>query len=252
MLEWLLSPIDAGRAHEVSWAVSWHARTMVLGWGILAPLAVLIARFFKVLPGQDWPRELDNQVWWRSHWKGQAVVFVLSFMGLGLVWPIDWAAMNGHSRAGVLVLLGMCVQVGLGVMRGSKGGPAAAGRGGSVRGHHYDMTRWRRLFEALHKTVGYAVLALAVATIMMGLWASNGPVWMWLVLGLWWLALGTAFFVMQSRGMAIDTYQAIWGPGLEHPGNRRPSAGWGMRRPGDSKEESADVRSDRGDRVRSS
>ena len=58
-MEWLLSPIDGARAHEVGFAVSWHARTMVLGWGVIAPLAVILARFFKILPGQDWPRALD-------------------------------------------------------------------------------------------------------------------------------------------------------------------------------------------------
>ena len=52
-MDWLLAPIDPTRAHEVGLAISWHARLMVLGWGILAPLAVIIARFFKVMPGQD-------------------------------------------------------------------------------------------------------------------------------------------------------------------------------------------------------
>jgi hypothetical protein len=59
-MDWLLAPIDATRAHEVGFAVSWHARSMVLAWAVLAPLAVVIARYFKVLPGQDWPRELDR------------------------------------------------------------------------------------------------------------------------------------------------------------------------------------------------
>ena len=62
MWDWLLGPIDPSRAHEVGTLISWHARTMVLAWGILAPLAVMIARFFKVLPSQNWPGELDNPI----------------------------------------------------------------------------------------------------------------------------------------------------------------------------------------------
>ena len=50
-MEWLLAPIDQARAHEIGLGVAWHGRSMVLAWGVLAPLAVLIARFYKVLPG---------------------------------------------------------------------------------------------------------------------------------------------------------------------------------------------------------
>lgn len=252
MLEWLLSPIDPSRAHEVGWAISWHARVMVVGWGILAPLAVIIARFFKVMPGQDWPRELDNQVWWRSHWKGQVLVFVLSVIGVALVLPADFSALSLHTGFGYLVLLGMTVQVGLGVFRGSKGGPTAPAADGSPRGHHYDMTPWRRMFEVLHKSIGYAVLVLAALTILLGLWKSNGPVWMWLVLIVWWICLCVVFAILQRRGMAVDTYQAIWGTDAAHPGNQRPAPGWGVRRYGETGKDNADVRSDRGNRVRGS
>ena len=43
-VEWLLSPIDGGRPHEVGAALSWHARTMVAAWGGVAPRAALSAR----------------------------------------------------------------------------------------------------------------------------------------------------------------------------------------------------------------
>lgn len=249
-MEWLLSPIDGARAHEVGFAVSWHARTMVLGWGVIAPLAVIVARFFKILPGQDWPRALDTQFWWRSHWIGHSMVLGLSIFGMALVLPSRWSEMSLHNWLGYGVLAGLALQVLLGLMRGSKGGPTAPARDGSLRGDHYDMTRRRRTFEALHKSIGYAVLALAIVTILLGLWKANAPVWMWVVLGIWWPALISAFVLLQRRGMAVDSYQAIWGDDPELPGNRLPMPGWGVRRPGDELKGDRDVRYDRGNRIR--
>ena len=225
-MDWLLAPVDAARAHEVGLAVAWHGRSMVLAWGLLAPLAVLIARYFKVMPGQDWPRELDNQTWWRSHWLGQSVVVLLTIVGIALVFGGggDW---NLHARLGYAVLVLALAQVGFGLFRGTKGGPGDV----DIHGDHYDMTPWRVMFEWVHKLTGYGLLVIAMLTVALGLWHANAPVWMWLSLGLWWLALAVAAIRLQRRGYAIDTYQAIWGPGSEHPGNRRKPIGWGIRRP---------------------
>ena len=233
MWEWLLSPIDPDRAHVVGVAVSWHGRSMVLAWGVLAPLAVIAARFFKILPGQDWPRTLDSQVWWRSHWMAQTLVLLLSLLGLALIFPDRNGAAGLHGWLGYAVLAGATIQVGLGIFRGSKGGPSSPAPDGSPRGDHYDMTLWRRMFEAIHKAVGYAVVLLALATIVLGLWAANAPVWMWASISVWWVALAVLFVSLQRRGMAVDTYQAIWGADPHHPGNRLPAPGWWVRRPGD-------------------
>jgi cytochrome b561 len=229
-MDWLYAPIDPARAHDVSAAVAWHARSMVLAWGILAPLAVLAARFFKILPGQDWPRELDNQVWWRSHWMGHLAVLGLSGVGLVLVWPVDGSAIGLHTGLGLALLAALILQVLLGLFRGSKGGPTAPARDGSLRGHHYDMTPRRLMFETAHKSLGYAALGLSVLVIVTGLWKANAPWWMWIVLALWWIGLAVAFLAMQRRGMAVDTYQAIWGPDPGLPGNRRRPIGFGVRR----------------------
>ncbi len=251
-MDWLLAPIDPSRAHAVSEAVAWHARSMVLAWGILAPLAILIARFFKILPGQDWPRELDSQVWWRSHWIGHVCVMVLTCAGLFWVLPVNLAEASLHNWLGFALLVMLAVQVALGLFRGSKGGPSSPARDGSLRGHHYDMTSWRLTFARLHKTLGYLALLFGVLVIVSGLWKSNAPVWMWAVLSVWWIGLVAAFVGLQRRGMAVDTYQAIWGDELGHPGNQLPDPGWGVRRPGElRKERQEDVRSDRGNGVRS-
>lgn len=229
-MDWLLAPIDPARAHEVGFAISWHGRAMVLAWGFLAPMAVLIARYFKVMPGQDWPRELDNQTWWRSHWMGQSLVVGLSVSALALVLPTDWSTMSLHNWLGYAVIVAMFAQILLGLFRGSKGGPTAPSQDGSPRGHHYDMTPRRRAFEAAHKSLGYALLILAAVTILLGMWKANAPVWMWITMTLWWTGLLYLFILLQRRGMAIDTYQAIWGADPSHPGNQLPDPGWGVRR----------------------
>ena len=228
-MEWLLAPIDPARAHDVGFAVSWHARSMVIAWGVLAPLAVLIARYFKVVPGQDWPRELDSQVWWRSHWMGHSCVAMLSLFGLGLILQVAQGR-SLHGFLGYVVLFLMLVQVSFGVMRGSKGGPTAPGHDGSLSGDHYDMSPRRVIFEYVHKCVGYLTLILAVVVIVMGLWDTNAPRWMWITLTGWWAFLIGFAIMLQARGRAVDTYQAIWGPGPEHPGNHRAPVGWGIRR----------------------
>lgn len=225
MWEWLAAPIDPTRAHAVGWAVSWHGRSMALAWGLLAPLAVVAARYFKVMPGQDWPRELDNQTWWRSHWIGQLAVLGLTALGLGLIWSV---AQGGslHGRLGYAVVILLIAQVALGYFRGSKGGPTAP----ELRGDHYDMTPWRRMFELVHKSAGYLLLILGAVTVATGLWHANAPRWMWAGIGLYWGALFALALIFQRLGWAIDTYQAIWGPSEAHPGNLRPARGWGMRR----------------------
>jgi len=241
MWEWLASPIDATRAHEVGLAVSWHGRTMVLAWGVLAPMAIVVARFFKVLPGQNFPQELDRQFWWRSHWMGQSLVLGLTLLGLALIYtPARETSLHGGLG---YAILGLCaLQITSGLFRGTKGGPTAPTPDGSLRGDHYDMTPWRRMFETVHKSLGYATLALAAVTVLLGLWTANAPHWMWLSLALWWLCLAFVATSLQRRGWAIDTYQAIWGPSPEHPGNQRATVGWGMRRT--IQEETTHVRHD--------
>lgn len=234
MLELLLAPIDPSRGHEVGAALSWHGRFMVLGWGILAPVAVLIARFFKIMPGQDWPRVLDNQTWWRTHWIGQSIVVILSVCALLLVLPLDFGEASRHRVLGLTVLGLAVLQVVLGLCRGTKGGPTAPHPNGSLSGHHYDMSLWRRIFEALHKTIGYSTLAIAALAILTGMWDANAPLWMWCAVAIWWPCLIIAFIVMQRRGMAVDTYQAIWGDDPDLPGNQGPKPGWGVRRPGET------------------
>jgi len=219
MLDWLLLPIDLSRPHEVGFVVSWHGRIMVLAWGVLAPLAIIATRFLKILPWQDWPNELDNQFWWRCHWMGQGLTVLLTVVGVGLILGTS-EYHSWHSVFGYTILAMAGVQVLLGISRGSKGGPTDLGADGSLRGDHYDMTRWRVLFERLHKTLGYFLLAIAALSLLTGMWMSNAPRWMWICLFQWWACLWIVAMILQRRGWAVGTYRAIWGPSPQHPGNR--------------------------------
>jgi hypothetical protein len=86
------------------------------------------------------------------------------------------------------------------------------------------------VFEYVHKSVGYLLLALSVATLLTGLRAADALSWMWVVLVLWWLGCAGVFVVLQRQGRCIDCYQAIWGVDERLPGNRMKPIGWGIRR----------------------
>jgi hypothetical protein len=217
------------------WA-AWHGRLMVIAWVILLPLGVLIARFFKITPHQRWPRQLDNKFWWYSH-------LVLQYTGIAIMTGAVLLAISHAnlrvSRAPLHGILGWIVaslgwlQVAGSRLRGSKGGPQAGPHGTEevVRGDHYDMTRRRVLFEYAHKIGGYAAIVLASVDIVLGLRAAHAHAWIVGLIVAAWIAGIACFVALQRTGRCVDTYQAIWGPAPQHPGNGVPPIGWGVRRP---------------------
>lgn len=192
------------------------------------PAGALAARYFKVMPGQRWPEELDNRTWWYAHLVLQWAGAVLMSLGVMMVWGRDSAAKSAachHAAAGWLVLAMGALQILAGLARGSMGGPTDV----KLRGDHYDMTVHRRWFERLHKTMGWAAVLVAAGVIALGLWIADAPRWMPLALCAWWLALAIAAVRWQMQGRCVDTYQAIWGPDPRHPGNQRRPVGGGLR-----------------------
>ncbi len=220
-LHWLFSPLSGADTHHLDIRVMWHARLMVLAWAILVPLGVIAARYYKVTPMQDWPRVLDNRAWWNAHRALQYGGALLMLAGAALAWNGAAPASSVGTLHGYLgwavVALG-ALQLASAWLRGSKGGPTDH----QMRGDHYDMTAHRLWFERIHKTCGWAAVGVAVLTILVGLWAADAPRWMAVVLAAWWLALLAWGVGLERAGRHIDTYQAIWGPDLKHPGNRRP------------------------------
>ncbi len=229
-INWLLTPLSGASHHEIEPWAYWHARLMVLSWSLLLPLGGFAAQFFKVTPKQDWPRILDNKAWWRTH-------FWVQNIGIGLMTiAAATAALHAVSDAPLATahhILGWMVaglgwaQILAGYLRGDKGGPTSP----AMRGDHYDMTPRRVVFEYVHKTLGWLALILVLPTTTLGLIIADAPRWMPLVIGSWWMLLIAAFVVLQRQGRCVDTYQAIWGSDLAHPGNRRRPIGWGVIRP---------------------
>jgi len=232
MLEWLLAPLDASRAHDVSGLLAWHARVMTLAWGILAPCGILAARFLKLWPGQKWPARLDHPGWWHLHRACQYLAGALTLLGLGLILGRQsrGGISGAHQLVGWSLIVLAVVQFASAWLRGSKGGPTAPAPDGSWRGDHYDMTPRRIAFEYIHKFGGYAAMLFAIVAVLMGLWQANAPRWMWLAISGWWVGCLIAFAWLQRRGYAFDTYQAHWGTNTMHPGNRRAPIGFGIRR----------------------
>jgi hypothetical protein len=230
MIEWLLAPIDSIRPHLIAHSVAWHGRMMVLAWGVLLPVGILAARFFKITSRQDWPRQLDNKAWWYTHNALQYSGAALVIAGALYVERSTALLSSYHALLGWSVVVLTIAQIVGGLLRGSKGGPTAPSKDGSLRGDHYDMTLRRRVFERVHKSLGYVAVVLALAALATGLWHANAPRWMWLVLAAWWLLLAVMGLRWQRQGRAVDTYQAIWGPDPSHPGNRDAPIGWGIRR----------------------
>jgi hypothetical protein len=231
-MEWLLGSVDPSRAHDIDMNTAWHGRFMVIAWAFVIPFGIFIARFAKVMPKQNWPQECDNRTWWHLHiWMqfAGAGIVVFAFWLILQVPALDTPAF-WHRVTGYAVLMAMAMQLIAGGMRGTHGGPTHPAPDGSWHGDHYDMTPRRCLFERVHKCVGYLSVGFAVAAIFFGIWAANGPRWMVIVIAAWWIMLAVAFALLQRRGLAIDTYQAIWGIDSVHPGNNRKPIGFGIRR----------------------
>lgn len=226
MLEWLLSPIDPARAHEVGMHLSWHARAMVAAWGVLVPFGIVAARYFKVLPRQDWPNELDNQTWWYAHRGAQYGALVLMAVGLWLVRtaPEEAASITPaiwmHRTLGYAALALAVNQYLSGWLRGSKGGPTDPR--GQMRGDHFDMTPRRVLFENLHKSSGYVAVLCAMLAILTGLWQANAPIYMWIGIVGFWCGLGGVITLIAPRLKRVATYEAIWGPDQSPNGEGSP------------------------------
>ena len=224
---WLVTPISGAHAHAIAGWAAWHGRLMVLGWNVMLPAGVLIARFGKVPRRDRWPAVLDHPTWWRSHVRlqtggillmsGAVLLAVLHASGTGRTVRI-------HHALGWTVAAAGWIQATAGALRGSKGGPTDA----SPRGDHYDMTPRRIAFERLHKGLGWSVVPLVWLATGYGLLLADAPRWMPVALVAWWSCLIALFVVLQRRGLCIDTYQALWGDGPHHPGNQRRPIGWGV------------------------
>jgi hypothetical protein len=236
IIGWLLTPLSGSSQHYIAMSMAWHGRLMVLGMGLLTPPVVIVARFYKVTPQQDWPRHLDNPFWFVTHRRwghaiGAIVVAGLGFALAGRAWQFIWGDL--HAAAGWIVIVLLAIQILGAWLRGTHGGPVdpfTRKRRPSAQwpGDHFSMTRRRIVFEYVHKAAGYSLLAGTFVAIPSGLVTADAPRWMPIAMALWWLLMFGVFIRLQLAGRCVDTYQAIWGLDPELPGNRRRPIGIGI------------------------
>jgi len=197
----------------------WHGLMMALAWLVLLPAGALVARFYKVLPRQDFPAVTDSKAWWRAHLLLQYGGTALAAAGLWAAWDaLDgaWNLSNPHAVLG-LAVMGLCaMQVVSAWLRGTKGGPtdthADPADPGTWRGDHFDMTRRRRLFEGWHKRGGYLAFLLAVPATWLGVGLIGLPGWVQALPLVSAAVFAAAYARLTRRRRRVDTWAAIWGP----------------------------------------
>jgi hypothetical protein len=238
-LDWLMTSPDGSVRLLTDTGIVWHGRIMTAVWLMLVPVAVVVARFYKVTPRQDWPRVLDNPFWFIWHRRLGYLAASLTLLAMGSIMLRKDARFDGafvHAVAGWSVIAFVLFQVANALLRGTHGGPVdpftrAKRPPEQWAGDHYCMTRRRIVFEYTHKLAGYVVLPAALTAIVSGLAMVHAPRWMWLGLVVICVVLVFVFVWLQRKGRCLDTYQAIWGTDPALPGNRRTRPiGWGIRR----------------------
>ena len=111
VVDWLLLPLINLGEKTIPDNIAWHGRIMVLAWGVAMPIALLLARYYKVTPRQNWPQELDNRFWWDGHRLLNYATVAFSIAGASLVWSTTYysgAARDLHACLGwSIVFLGI-------------------------------------------------------------------------------------------------------------------------------------------------
>ena len=85
-VEWLITPVSGSLSHQIGPNSYWHGRLMVIAWSLAVPVAIIVARFYKVTPRQNWPTELDNKFWWHMHRYSNIFAVGISLIGIYLVY----------------------------------------------------------------------------------------------------------------------------------------------------------------------
>ena len=240
-VEWLIAPLSGSLSHQIDPNSYWHGRLMVIAWSLLVPVAIIVARFYKVTPGQNWPTELDNKFWWHMHRYSNIFAVSISIIGIYLVYANNRyvGELRGvHGMLGWLVVLLCFFQLVVTRLRGTKGGPTAPrlddkGAVIDLYGDHDNMTLKRKIFEYLHKSLGHILWLLALITTFLGMLVADAPRWMFVSIAVWWTFLLLLSIYLQTKGRCLDTYQAIWGIDKNMPGYSHTPIGWGVNRRGD-------------------
>ena len=168
------------------------------------------------MPGQDWPSELDNKTWWRTHLSTQYSGGVVLLFGLALILfapENQGVSFLAHTTLGWIVVLMAAVQFAGGWLRGTTGGPAKRAPDGSTFGDHYNMTPRRKAFEAVHKPLGLVAIVVSAAAILTGLHVVGAPLWMVLAIVVWWIILILLFIIPANSRLSTGHLPSDLGTG---------------------------------------
>ncbi|GJM92313.1 hypothetical protein PR202_ga08775 [Eleusine coracana subsp. coracana] len=122
----------------------WHGAMAGLGWGVLMPLGIALARYFK----------RHDPFWFYAHVSVQGVGFVLGAAGVAAGFKLhddDVPGADTHQALGVAVLVFGCLQVLAFLARPGK------------------ASKVRRYWNWYHHYVGRAAVACAVVNVFIGL-----------------------------------------------------------------------------------
>ncbi|CAO2182059.1 unnamed protein product [Urochloa humidicola] len=135
---------SAGGGSSASDTKKWHGAMAGIGWGVLMPVGVAVARYFRS----------HDPFWFYAHVSVQGVGFVLGAAGVAAGFKLGDDAVAGadsHQAVGVAVLVMGCLQVLAFLARPGKG------------------SKVRRYWNWYHHYVGRAAVACAVANVFVGL-----------------------------------------------------------------------------------
>ncbi|MEK9723644.1 MAG: cytochrome b561 domain-containing protein [Rhodospirillaceae bacterium] len=206
-----------------------HAYLMVFVWFVMVPIGVLVIRFGKPEPtekGIETKISITNPKWWwfSVHKYGLYVAVGLAILGGAVAYTVSQGFSGSlHAFFGTATLVLGVLQVVTSWFRGRHGGKyyytATPGQPETYWGDHYNFTTRRRLFEAYHKTAGYAAGFMAFGAVGSGLMQFPLPNLAITVFALIAVFV-VAWMVLQYKGKQHDGYRAVHGYGLEHPYNK--------------------------------
>lgn len=121
----------------------WHGALAGLGWGVLMPVGIALARYFK----------RHDPFWFYAHVSVQGLGFVLGAAGVAAGFKLDddVPGADRHQAIGIAVLVFGCLQVLAFLARPGK------------------ASKVRRYWNWYHHYVGRAAVACAVANVFVGL-----------------------------------------------------------------------------------
>ncbi|XP_042404325.1 cytochrome b561 and DOMON domain-containing protein At3g07570-like [Zingiber officinale] len=122
----------------------WHGLLTILGWGLLMPVGIIMARYFKHY----------DPIWFYSHISIQGVGFVLGLAGIIAGFSLDDNGVSNvdtHKAIGYCILVGGILQVMAFLIRPDK------------------SSKIRRYWNWYHHYVGRGAIVLAVANIFLGI-----------------------------------------------------------------------------------